>query len=68
MRGSRLIGGLVVATVVAVGGYLVLRRRAASDLRADLYFADGSSLTLDREAPEADRLVAAARSRAGLDA
>lgn len=58
------LGRLVLGTALAAGaGAIVLRRRrSAPALRADLYFDDGSMLTLDGAAPEADVLFAAARS------
>ena len=40
--------GLLLTTSAAVGAVVLLRRRARSaPLRADLYFADGSMLSLD---------------------
>lgn len=68
MRLSRLVGGLLLGGAAAAGALVVLRRRAAAAPRADLYFADGSSLSLDRDAPESGPIFAAARSLAGSDA
>lgn len=68
MRVSRLVGGLLLGSVAAAGALFVMRRRATAAPRADLYFADGSSLSLDREAPEAGPIFATARSLAGTDA
>ena len=66
MRGSRLIGA-VTAVLATVGTVLLIRRR--SDLgqaRADLYFSDGSMLSLGADAPEIDALLRAAQGVAGV--
>ncbi len=58
--------GLLAAATVAAGAIVLVRRRAAvSAPRADLYFADGSMLSLDDEAPEIDGLMRAARAALG---
>ena len=58
--------GLLLTTSAAVGAVVLLRRRARSTpLRADLYFADGSMLSLDERAPELDGLMRAARAALG---
>ena len=55
--------GALAAGAAAAGAVLLLRRRSrAAALRADLYFADGSMLSLDDEAPEAVGLMRAARA------
>ena len=58
--------GLLLTTSAAVGAVVLLRRRARSaPLRADLYFADVSMLSLDERAPELDGLMRAARAALG---
>ena len=58
--------GLLAAATAAAGAIVILRRRStASAARADLYFADGSMLSLDDEAPEIDGLMRAARAAMG---
>lgn len=58
--------GLLVAATAAAGAIAVLRRRSTSAaVRADLYFADGSMLSLDDDAPEIDGLMRAARAALG---
>jgi hypothetical protein len=58
--------GLLIAATAAAGAIAVLRRRStAAAVRADLYFADGSMLSLDDDAPEIDGLMRAARAALG---
>jgi hypothetical protein len=58
--------GLLVAAAAAGGAIVLLRRRSSTTAaRADLYFADGSMLSLDDEAPEIDGLMRAARAAMG---
>ncbi|MEI6689184.1 MAG: hypothetical protein WCN97_07490 [Thermoleophilia bacterium] len=58
--------GLLIAATAAAGAIVVLRRRStAAAVRADLYFADGSMLSLDDDAPEIDGLMRAARAALG---
>ena len=58
--------GLLLTTSAAVGAVVLLRRRArGAQLRADLYFADGSMLSLGAQAPEIDGLMRAARAALG---
>jgi hypothetical protein len=57
--------GLLVAATAAAGAIVILRRRSAAAVRADLYFADGSMLSLDEAAPEIDGLMRAARAAMG---
>jgi len=55
----------VAAILGIVGGLLAgaafIRRRAVKRERADLYFADGSMLSLTNGSPGADRLLPKAR-------
>jgi hypothetical protein len=55
----------VAAALGVVGGMLAgaafIRRQAANRERADLYFEDGSMLSLTNGSPGADRLVPLAR-------
>ena len=55
----------VAAVVGVVGGMLAgaafIRRQAAQRERADLYFEDGSMLSLSNGSPGADRLLPLAR-------
>jgi hypothetical protein len=58
--------GLLAAATTAAGAIVLLRRRSSTTAaRADLYFADGSMLSLDDEAPEIDGLMRAARAAMG---
>ena len=58
--------GLLAAATATAGAILLLRRRSATTAaRADLYFADGSMLSLDDEALEIDGLMRAARAAMG---
>ena len=58
--------GLLAAATAAAGAIVLLRRRSSTTAaRADLYFADGSMLSLDDEAPEIDGLMRAARAAMG---
>ena len=58
--------GLLVAAAAAAGAIVIVRRRSsAAAVRADLYFADGSMLSLDEAAPEIDGLMRAARAAMG---
>ena len=54
----------LVALLVLVGGPLLYlsRRREERRERVRLYYDDGSMVTLERDAPEAERFVALARS------
>jgi hypothetical protein len=54
----RWVGGMTLAIGSVAGSALIFKRkrdRGAS--RADLYFEDGSMLSLSQGAPEADRLL-----------
>lgn len=68
MRAGRLLGAAVALGTAAAAVVLVRRRSSAGQPRADLYFADGSMLSLDVGAPEIDQLLRAARGVAGAGA
>ncbi len=53
-----------VATGMLIGAAFV-RRRGANAERADLYFEDGSMLSLSNGSPGADRLIPLARQIIG---
>lgn len=48
-------------TAAAAGVILLRRRREAGREHVDLYYADGSMLSLERGGPESERLLAVAR-------
>jgi hypothetical protein len=54
----------LLALLVFVGGPLLYlgRRRVPHGERVHLYYDDGSMVTLERSAPEAERLLALARA------
>ena len=54
----------LLAVAVFVGGPLlyVLRRRTERRERVHLYYDDGSMVTLERDAPQAQRLLDLARA------
>jgi len=56
----------IVAGVTVTAMVIFRRRRELRNTRADLYFEDGSMLSLDHDAPEMDRLAQAARLLAGV--
>jgi hypothetical protein len=59
----------LVALAAAAGAIVLLRRRSsAGGCRADLYFEDGSMLSLDETSPEIDMLMVAARKLATTQA
>ncbi len=59
----------VIALGAAIGAVALLRARStATRARADLYFEDGSMLSLEADAPELDPIVVAARRIAGVPA
>ena len=61
MKGRRLVTALAVA-VAAVGASKLRRRRAkASADRVDLYYTDGSMMSLTDGSDDAGHLLAAAR-------
>ena len=53
-RRSLFALGLVAGALLGIALYA---RRGQSDDRVDLYFADGSMVSLDRASPEAARLL-----------
>jgi hypothetical protein len=58
VRRLPLVAGLLAAAGAAA---LVERNRRAGRERVSLHFGDGSLLSLERGAPEAERVLAAAR-------
>ena len=50
----------LVALALAAGAVALLRRRQATAARVDVYFQDGSMVSLERGAPQADRMLALA--------
>jgi hypothetical protein len=61
-RSSSLILGILVG--LFVGAAFIRRRTSAAD-RADLYFEDGSMLSLSNGSPGAERLIPLARQIIG---
>jgi hypothetical protein len=61
MRGRSFLTGLVLAAGSAAGALLLGRRAARRRERAELYFGDGSLVTVSAGSPEAERLLAPAR-------
>ncbi len=57
-RSAALLLGILVGAFV---GAAFIRRRTAQADRADLYFEDGSMLSLSNGSPGADRLLPLAR-------
>lgn len=57
----------LAALALLVGGSLLVlaRRRQSQRPSVSLYYDDGSMVTLERSAPGAERLVAAARGALG---
>ncbi len=66
MRTSKAVMTAIVAGATVTAVVVFRRRRELRNTRADLYFADGSMLSLDHDAPEIDRLAQAARLLAGV--
>ena len=50
----------LVLLAAAAGAVALLRRRQATAARIDVYFEDGSMVSLERGAPQADRMLALA--------
>jgi hypothetical protein len=61
MRSRSFLTGFLLAAGSAAGTVLYRRRAARRRERAELYFADGSMLSLTEGSPEAARLLAHAR-------
>ena len=56
MAGRRVVTAVVVSAA-AVAGAVLWRRRARRKERVDLYFADGSMVSVEQGSAEADRLL-----------
>ena len=56
-RRRRLLGAMTLAVGSAGSVLIFKRKRERTASRADLYFEDGSMLSLSQGAPEADRLL-----------
>ena len=57
-RKRKVLGAATLALGSAAGSALIFKRkRERNASRADLYFEDGSMLSLSQGAPEADRLL-----------
>jgi len=61
MPRRRAIAVAAAAAGSAAGAVFLRRRASRRRERAELYFADGSLVTLTQGSPEADRLLAHAR-------
>jgi hypothetical protein len=61
MRSRSFLTGFLLATGSAIGTVLYRRRAARRRERVDLYFGDGSMVSLAEGSPGADRLLAHAR-------
>jgi len=61
MRGRSFVTGVVVAAGSAAGAIALGRRAARRRERVELYFGDGSLMTLSAGSPKAERLLAQAR-------
>ena len=59
MRAGKALA--VGAVVGSAAGALLLRRRAQSRDRVELYFEDGSLVTVGKGEPDAERLLSPAR-------
>ena len=64
MRRGKSVAALVI--VGSVGAAILWRRRRRRRERVDLYFADGSMVSLEEGALEADRLLPHARAVLGV--
>ena len=58
MRVRRIL--LPLAAAASAGAAALWRRRREARVRVDLYFADGSKISLSEGSPDGDRLVALA--------
>mgnify|MGYP001106648598 CR=1 FL=1 len=61
MRSRSFLTGFFLAAGSAVGTVLYRRRAARRRERVQLYFGDGSMISLTEGSPEAERLLAPAR-------
>ena len=61
MTFARRLFGFATLAALAVGAVVVMRRRAGSRERVDLYYEDGSMATLERGDAEAQALLGHAR-------
>jgi hypothetical protein len=61
MRSRSFLTGFLLATGSAVGTVLYRRRAARRRERVELYFGDGSMVSLAEGSPGADRLLSHAR-------
>jgi len=61
MKGRSFLTGVAVAAASAAGAVAYKRRAARRKERVELYFGDGSMVSLSAGAPGADRLLAHAR-------
>ena len=52
---------VVLAVAAAAGAFVVVRRRRAREEYVGLYYADGTSVSLENGAPEGDRMLQLAR-------
>lgn len=50
----------LVLVAAAAGAVALLRRRRATAARIDVYYEDGSVISLERGTPQADRMLALA--------
>ena len=60
MARGKLLTGIVIGAA-AVAGAMLWRRRARQQDHLDLYFADGSMVSLEQGSPDAERLLPLAR-------
>jgi hypothetical protein len=61
MRSRSFLTGVLLAAGSAAGTVLYRRRAARRRERVELYFGDGSMVSLTEGSPETDRLLAHAR-------
>jgi hypothetical protein len=61
MRGRNFLTGFLLAAGSAMGTVLYRRRAARRRERVQLYFGDGSMVSLTEGSPESERLLARAR-------